>query len=256
MKFHVVTTMNAQGWEETGRRMAQSFMERWPDEAKPLTIYAEGFDVDMLDMEVRRLPAWMAEFKSLHDRNPVAKGIRNGAYDYRFDAVKFAHKVAAVTDFGLSLTDGVMIWLDADTYTHADVTADWLEGLFPEPAYIAWLDRARAHPEAGFVMYRASHPYHRNFMESYRNLYTTGELFRLPETNDCTALQHVVTAKVMNRKIPPPLSLSGEARNTGHVLANSQLSSRIDHLKGPRKAIGRTPKHQRFMIKDGNPYWT
>lgn len=253
MRFHVVSTMNEQGWNETGKRMAASFLARWPESAMPLTIYAEGFDPDMKGIEVRQLPAWLDEFKHINDRNPVAKGIRNGAYDYRFDAVKFAHKVAAVTDFGLSLTDGVMIWLDADTYTHADVTEEWLENLFPEPAYIAWLDRFNSHPECGFVMYRASHPYHSLFMQSYRNLYTSGELFRLSETNDCTALAHVVSAKMLNGKIAPPVSLSGD-KSWHHPFVNGPLGAKLDHLKGARKRDGRSRKRDSRQPRT-EEYW-
>ncbi len=245
--------MNAAGWEETGRRMAISFLDRWPDCAKPLHIYAEDFDPKLLGARLHRLPAWLSEFKRINDRNPVAKGIRNGVYDYRFDAIKFSHKVAAVTDFGLTLNDGVMIWLDADTYTHADVTEDWLAKLFPKPAYLAWLDRFNSHPECGFVMYRAGHPYHRNFMESYRNLYTSGELFKLDETNDCTALRHVVIAKMLNNKIPAPVSLSGD-RNWHHPFVNGPLGERLDHLKGPRKHEGRSRKRDSRQPRT-EEYW-
>jgi len=238
MKFHVVTTMNREGWEETGRRMAASFNQRWPAKAKPLTVYAEDFEPDV-PVEVRRLPDWLAEFNQKHKHVPEFNGMRNGAYDYRWDAVKFAHKVAAVCDFGLGLSDGIMIWLDADTYTHADVTGDWLERLFPEPAYLAWLDRYNSHPECGFVMYRASHPYHRHFMESYRALYLSGDLFRLEQTNDCAALQHVVLAKVLRCKIPVPVSLSGD-KGWHHPFVNGPLGERLDHLKGPRKQEGRS----------------
>src|SRR5690606_31390342 len=100
---------------------------------------------------------------------------------------------------------------------------------FPEPAYVAWLDRNGSHPECGFFMLRASHPYHRNFMQAYRNLYTSGDVFKLRETHDSYVFQHLVTTKAANRKIPPPHSLSGEARRTSHVLANSQIGSRLDH---------------------------
>ena len=149
LRWHVVTTTNAKGWEETGRRMAQSFLARWPNEALPLTVYAEDFDPDVDGVEIARLPEWMAEFKRLHCRTPHFNGVTQVGYDYRFDAVKFAHKVAAVTEFGLRHDDGVMVWLDADTFTHSDVTVEWLEKLFPPPSYIAWLDRANSHPECG-----------------------------------------------------------------------------------------------------------
>lgn len=252
MRFHVVTTMNKSGWEETGRRMATSFNQRWPAEAMPLTVYAEDFEPDV-PVEVRQLPDWLAEFKQLHQRNPSAKGMRNGAYDYRFDAVKFAHKVAALTDFGLGLSDGVMIWLDADTFTHADVTVEWLEGLFPEPAYLAWLDRFNSHPECGFVMYRASHSYHHLFMESYRNLYTSGDLFRLEQTNDCAALQHVVLAKMLKGKIAAPVSLSGD-KSWHHPFVNGPLGERLDHLKGLRKQEGRSRRRDTRQPRT-EEYW-
>lgn len=253
MKFHVVTTMHIKGWNETGKRMAESFAAKWPENAKPLTIYAEDFDVAMPGVEVRQLPTWVDDFKAKYRHTPAFVGQRNGAYDYRWDAVKFSHKVGALTDFGEHLTDGVLIWLDADTFTHAEVTEDWLESLFPEPAYIAWLDRLNSHPECGFVMYRCDHPYHASFMQSFRNLYTSGELFKLRETHDSFALQHLVTGKVVNRKIPPPVSLSGD-KNWHHPFVNGPLGEKIDHLKGPRKAEGKSrPRDMR--VKRSEPYW-
>jgi hypothetical protein len=195
--FRVVTTMNAKGWVETGRRMVESVIRHWPAECLPIVVYAEGFEPEAMDgLEVRQLPEWLGDFKATYGAIPAYTGIRNGSYDYRFDAVKFSHKVAALTDFLDRLDDGVGIWLDADTFTHALVTAEWLTNLFPEPAYIAWLDRYHSHPECGFVMFRASHAYHRNFVEAFRRLYISGEVFNLRETHDSFALQHLVQVKV------------------------------------------------------------
>lgn len=249
--FHVVTTTNAQGWEETGRRMAESFVAHWPCD---LTVYAEAFDVDVPGVRQRHLPAWMEEFKAEHSVHPLRVGKVGPRYTYIYDAVKFAHKVAALTDFGDELTDGVLIWLDADTYTHSEVTEEWLTGLFPEPAYIAWLDRLNSHPECGFVMFRCSHPYHRNFMQSFRNLYTSGELFKLRETHDSFALQWLVGTKQASGKIPAPASLSGAARRTSHPAINGPLGACIDHMKGPRKQNGRSHKHD-IVFPRSEPYW-
>lgn len=255
MKFHVVTTTNEKGWNESGRRMVESFLKNWPISTMPLTIYAEDFTPpDNIGIDIRRLPAWLDDFKAKWGKIPAHLGQRHGRYDYRFDAVKFAHKVGALTDFGQDLADGVMIWVDADTFTHARVTPEWLTGLFPEPAYIAWLNRLNSHPECGFVMFRCSHPYHRNFMESLRNLYTTGDLFKLRETHDSFALQHLVTAKVINRKIPPPASLSGDPR-WHHPFVNGPLGACLDHCKGPtRKAAGRS-RQQDLRVPRSEPYW-
>jgi hypothetical protein len=200
VKIHLVTTMNLKGWNETGKRMAESVVQNWPAEALPLIIYAEGFQPDpMPGIEVRAMPTWLDAFKEQHGRDRKRCGWNGTRYDYRFDAVKFSHKVAALTDCGQDLQDGILIWIDADTFTHSPVTLEWLLGLFPLPAYIAWLDRQNAHPECGLVMFRCADPYHRNFMEAFRNLYTTGNLFRLRETHDSFVLQHLVHAKVVNR---------------------------------------------------------
>lgn len=250
--YHVVTTMNAAGWEQHGRRMAQSFVRHWPESAS-LTIYAEGFEPDVYGVAVRSLPDWVDTFKAEHGRVPERNGMINGRYQYIFDSVKFCHKVGALTDFALSKTDGVVIWLDADTFTHADVTGLWLESLFPQNAYLAWLDRRNSHPECGFVMFRPSHPYHASFMERFRQVYTSGEIFGLPETHDSYVLQYIVTKKVLSGKIPAPASLSGEARNWHHPLCAGPLGQCMDHAKGQRKEQGRSPKVDARGRPE--PYW-
>jgi hypothetical protein len=134
------------------------------------------------------------------------------------------------------------------------VTEDWLEGLFPEPAYLAWLDRRNNHPECGLVMYRCGHPYHPNFMESFRRLYTSGDVFKLREQHDSFVLQHLVMIKVPSGKIPPPVSLSGEANAWHHPFVAGPLGSRLDHFKGPRKLEGRSrPRDLRGPRQEA--YW-
>jgi hypothetical protein len=253
VKFHVVTTTNAKGWEETGRRMAESFIARWPAECQPLTIYAEDFDPDIEGVSVRRLPEWVGEFKAKYAGVPSANGRPRGDYDYRFDAVKFCHKVGAMTDFGCDLTDGVMIWLDADTFTHADVTEEWLKNLFPDPAYLAWLERRGSHPETGFVMFRCGHPYHASFLESFRHIYTSGDLFKIGETHDAAALFWVAMTKFRSCKIPQPFNLSGDASRTSHPLIHA-LGDCLDHLKGARKQEGKSRKRD-LIFRRNEPYW-
>lgn len=255
MKFHIVTTMTAKAWEEFGRRMVESVIALWPVEALPITLYAEDFDPEpMAGLEVRRLPAWLDEFKQRWGKAPAYTGHRNGGYDYRFDAIKFAHKVAALTDFGLDLFDGVMIWLDADTVTHAAVTPEWLTGLFPEPAYLAWLDRANSHPECGFVMFRASNDYHHNFMEAFRNLYTSGDIFKLRETHDSFVLQWLVYDKVTKGKIRQPVSLSGDKR-WHHPFVSGPLGACLDHFKGPSRKAARRSRPQDLRHPRPELYW-
>lgn len=245
--------MNLAGWQEHGKRMVQSFVQRWPESAT-LTVYAEGFEPDIDGIEIRQLPDWLEPFRAKHKGVPKLNGrMTQGHYDFRFDLCKFAFKSAALTDFGLSVSDGVMIWLDADVYTHADVTDEWLSKRFPEPAYLAWLERQGGFPETGFVMFRVSHPYHRSFMEAFRNLYTSGEVLKQRELHDAFLIWELGKAKVAKGKIPPVVNLSGADWRTSHPFIHA-LGDCLDHLKGPRKQEGKSRKRDLVRPRP-EPYW-
>ena len=249
--YHAVTTCNLAGWEQHGRRMAESFLARW---RMPLTVYAEDFDPD-LPVEVRRLPEWQAEFKARHKNTPAYVGQYRGGYSFKYDLVKFSHKVAALTDFGLSLDDGVMIWLDADTFTHADVDEDWLRGLFPEPAYIAWLDRRGNTLETGFVMFRATHPRHREFMEKLREVYVTDKVTAMLEWHDAWVIGEIGRRWAQLGRFQV-VSLSGDAHQWHHPFVEGPLGARLDHMKGERKKDGRSNQRVRDLRKRrAEAYW-
>lgn len=253
MKFHCVTTMNAAGWKQHGRRMVQSFVDRWPSDAS-LTIYTEGFDPDVEGVIVHDLPDWLEPFKARHSGFPARRGHIGTQYDFRFDLVKFSHKVAALTDFGLAVDDGVMIWLDADAFFHSEVTADFLAERFPEPAYLAWLERKGGFPETGFVMFRPTHAAHPAFMSRLRDLYVTDEVVRQREWHDAFIIWEIGKAMVTRGEIPQVVNLSGDAWRTSHPAINGPLGSIWDHCKGPRKEEGKSRKRD-LVRPRSEPYW-
>src|SRR5687767_15655094 len=112
-RLAVVTTCHAVGWQQYGHRMVATFDQFWPVDV-PLYLYAEDFQPDHFRPVLRQLPAWLTEFKARHAENPRAHGLIGGSYDYRQDCVRFAHKVAAVTDAAWRLETDVLIWADAD----------------------------------------------------------------------------------------------------------------------------------------------
>lgn len=255
MTVTVVTTMNRAGWKEHGGRMVESFKQRWPADVT-LVVYAEGFEVaDGLGVEVRVLPDWVDTFKAKFGDSRKAIGYRYGGsiYDYRFDCVKFAHKVSALTDAGKRLNDGVMIWLDADTFTHSDVTHEWLEELFPAPSYVAWLDRQNCYPECGFIMFRCAHQQHQAMMSAYEELYTSSKVFNLREWHDSFAFQHMIEKAVAAFEIEPPVSLSGDS-SWHHPFVNGPLGAKMDHMKGRRKRVGRSSLFDMRRPRT-EPYW-
>lgn len=241
MKFHTVTTMSAAGYEAYGVRMLSSFLLRWPAEVKPLAVYAEGFSTHAEGLELRALPAWLDAFKSHNAGNSDARGMARGVYDFKRDAIKFSHKVAAITDAAERVDDGILIWLDADTFTHAEVTVEWLESLLPSEFALGWLSRIGMYPETGFLMFNLGHPGARELLRRFRAIYETDELFALPETHDAYVLQHLVSDMFQDL---PWASLSGDAAQTSHPMARGPLAACLDHRKGPRKPLDHSPEHR------------
>ena len=228
-RYIAITTCNADQWERFGSRMADTFLEFW-DKSVRLTIYADGWGGDDLNAAA----PWLPLFKQLYSE-PQFRGGSNGR-DYRRDAVRFAHKIAALGAAAETKDCDVLIWIDADVITHSPVTIEWLDGLFPEPAVLAWLDRDRTYPECGFLMFRmpAAQKLIRKLVSAYRG----GDIFSLPETHDSYVIQHMVQRMSIKTH-----SLSGPEgrKHIGHPFVNSPLAACLDHLKGEiRKARGKS----------------
>ncbi len=247
-----ITTMSAAGYAETGRAMMASAERFWTPDIR-LRCYAEGFvpapsdnpRVDFLDL-LAEAP-WLEAFRLACDAEPIRRGITAvGGYDFRFDARKFSHKVAALTAAArdvCALPAGeqpeLLAWMDADTLTHAPVDAAWLSALLPGGALLAWLDRRTLYPECGFLLLDPGHPAFVRWVVDLLELYQSGKLFGLREWHDSYAIQ-CVTGRLVAEQGARVASLSGDARNTAHPFINSELGSRMDHMKGPRKARGKS----------------
>jgi hypothetical protein len=233
--------------------MVETFDRFWPADL-PLYLYAEDFQPDHPRPIARALPEWLVEFKARHANHPSAHGMVDGKYDFRWDCVRFAHKVGAVTEAASSLDADILIVADADIVTHAAVDNDWLAALFPRGPYIAWLDRHRQYPECGFYMLRCGHPAHREIMTRWQQLYATDAVFSLAETHDSYVLQHLILVAEREGLIARH-SLSGGAEHYEHPLINGPLGAKLDHLKGPRKTLGRS--HASDLIQPrAEAYWS
>lgn len=236
MKFAVVTCYAPEHWDVYARRCVETFGQFW--RGIPLMAY----DGPALEQQ----SSWLAEFKRRHAHRPTA--------DYRMDAVRFAHKVAAIdlgVDWARMAKADALVWMDADCVTHGEVTADWLEGLLRNGDF-AYLDRAMKYPECGFMIFRLNE---RGiaFIEEVVRQYVSDQLFKLPEWHDSYVIDQV-RAKRVQIGMLRCASLSGRASRTHHPLINGPLGEKLDHLKGPRKQTGRS--HDRDLkVARTEAYW-
>lgn len=242
MTVLAVSTFNASGLEQYGRRMMRTFDDHWP-EAVRFRVYSEGWSEDIDRGEViclERASPWLADFKERHRFRQTR--------DYRMDAVRFAHKAAAICHAARAPVDW-LVWLDGDVVTHTKLPAEVLRDWLPWTQWIAWLDRDRMYPETGVVILNCRHPRHLDAIDAFEAMYAEDRLFDLPEWHDAFVLKTIVDKCKM-----PAMSLSGVGRKTSHPLVNGPLSAFLDHAKGQRKKAGRTPARER-TLRDNHPYW-
>ncbi len=282
--FAAVTTCHAEGWRSYGRDMVESFLRHWPPTVS-LYVYAEGFAPDLTDPRVVWLDLLaecpnLVAFKVRHRDNPVAHGeqarprwevkfrIHKPTYrikptlrihktedwglGYRWDAVRFSHKPFSIFDAARRATTDVLFWIDADIRVFADVPLAFLEEVMPPDCFLSYLRRPRF-SECGFVGYNLRHPATQAFLAEFEALYTSDALFKEREYHD-SFLFDVVRRRVERRGCASYDIGQGIGSDGGHVFVNSPLGRFMDHMKGERKAEGRSRESDLIVARDED-YW-
>ena len=230
MRFAAVTTFHEAGRIAYGDRMVKAFLDRWPIEVD-LHVYAEGWWNMSGSCVVHDLIAesdWLKDFKVRHAHRK--------APGFRMDAVRFSHKVAALLACDRDVDADYLIWVDADTVTHASVTLEVLSSWVPRNgAWVSWLDRHSAYPECGFYVINRRHARHREMMQRLYAMYADDLLFQEKEWHDSYIMEQIVKQANV-----PTTSLSGSGYRTHHPFVNGPLGAYMDHMKGKRKALGRS----------------
>lgn len=236
----VFTSFSQALYDAYAHRVVESF-KNWPAEAK-LIIYSEdmkGEDSERIEWRDLNFPD-LVRFKACAPPSDA---------NYRWQAARFANKVWAMTEGSMN-ESGLCFWLDADCDTYRKLSADFLRRLIPPQYYLAYFDRPRAYPETGFWCVRANHSCHRPFMEGFKRIYTSGEIFKMREWHDAYVFGQYV------RGLPhlKTVNLSGEFETHSHPMAKVQLAKYIEHAKGRRKLTGVSPEnlyHVEFLERAG-----
>jgi hypothetical protein len=227
--------------------MLDTFVQHWP---KSVRIIAY-LDQDMpgpipAAVEVRPFPAWFAPWRARHMDTPDAHGrdrSRNRAqreYDFRRDCLRFSFKVGALTE---KVEGDIVIWMDADIMTFRPIDEKWLKDVaFPKNTWMSWIDRRNIYPECGFMVFDFTKDDTKFFMESLGNMYWSDRVFSLAQTHDSYVIQQVVDLG----NFPKPMSLNQPRWfDKHHPFPLIPLGQRLDHLKGNRKTMDRSPERIR-----------
>ena len=275
MKYTVVTTFNAEGYNSYGRRMIDTFLQTWPQQVD-LVVYTENCTVDQSapNLVVRDISvvSELTAFKQKWQGVPKANGditadpVRNKRKDavkpFKWNAIRFAHKTYSIFHCARNVNTDVLIWMDADTICHSKITVEDLDRLCSVQYELCFLGRRKKYSECGLYSMKLHTKGIKRFLIEFQRMYDHADqgIFLLEEWHDSFVFDAV-------RKQTPGLvefnwsASLGDLRSSklnspgeGHPLINSEWGAYLDHLKGSRKKIGRSLPSD-LKVKRTEAYW-
>jgi len=276
MSITVVTTFNQSGYDQYGHRMIQSFLQHWPKEVK-LYVYAEDCKINesadnLIVKDLHSSSLGLTNFKNKWKNVPKANGdvsddpIRSKRKDsgkgFKWNAVKFAHKVYSIFCCAAECQTNALIWMDADTICHSDITLNELYKLIPVEMDLCYLGRKGKYSECGLYAMNLYSLHTQEFLKEFQKVYDQAEtgIFLMEEWHDSFVFDRV------REKFPKLKQLDWAAhlhdirpnsRNSvgeGHPLINSNWGAYLDHLKGTRKILGKSNLLD-LKVKRTEKYW-
>ena len=268
-KKAIVTTFNKSGYDKYGSRMIQSFIQNWPTDIT-LYVYAEDCTVNESAVNVvvkdlhTTIPALVA-FKERWKNDPKAVGkLATGPVDrkgkqsgigFRWDAIRFSHKVYSVCHTGFTCDADILFWMDADTVCHSPITHEFIDQMFPINTGLGFLGRPNKFTECGLYAMNLRDNITKQFLIEFQKAYDTGRLFTMQEWNDCWVFDEV--RKELKQTNPQWIWndwCQGIIKGEGHPLINTPWGAYLDHLKGKRKDQ-RKSSNKDLIVSRKEKYW-
>jgi len=245
--------------------MIKTFLNTWPAEVD-LIVYAEDCIVTesapnlrVLDLhrDSPELVAFKTKWRSVPKANgdvsgdPTRSNRKDAAKVFKWNAVRFAHKVYAIFAAAHVATDW-LLWMDADTVCHSAISMAQLNKLCPTTADICFLGRNGKYSECGLYAMNLRSPGTANFLKEFQRVYDDAEngIFTMKEWHDSFVFDVVRKSITLAQHDWSSHLISGE----GHPLINSEWGAYLDHLKGDRKDVGRS-KSTDLKVKRTETYW-
>lgn len=265
--FLVVTSFNLSGYELYGKRFISSFHEKWPNSAVLLltsedeevlgSLRKEYKDPLIVSLNTNAQKRFETRFKKYNGFAKIRYLLfkkKLTEYDYRYDAQKFAKKTFALLSSRPYWSEYLyLIWIDADTITHSTISNDELYEICSTSEEIGYLGRSKMHSECGVMVFNLQSRKSKVFVRTLVLIYKVG-LFRfLNEYHDSFVFDKL---RYLFSAFPIQLKFVNWNTNdvTSHPLINSHWGRFLDHLKGERKYLGKSPSTD-LEVNRQEEYW-
>ena len=240
-----VTSFSDSGYISYAKNMLESVAKFWKNDLKLIAYYH-----DCSEELVAEFPqSEVIEYRNLNDVQDMLKyrermkdhdGTEGGQmqYNWRMDAIKWSHKVYAMTDLSLEIGDkeakgGWLIWLDADTITTKPFSQKSLDTIVPEKAELVYLGRKDVdYSETSFIAFNLDYQSPHYLLADLRGCYDIGEVISYREWHDGFIFERLLKIYLAHglkaHNLTP--NVDGLA-----AFANSPLSEYMVHYKGNLK---------------------
>jgi len=248
--YNFVTSFNEEGLSVYGMKMLETAARNWRSPLK-LTAFYHDFDIDKHDVprcehiEYRNLnliTEMIAFRETFADHDGTEKG--QIQYNFRLDAIKFCHKVFALTELAFELADdsrdpGWCIWLDADTFTKKEFNSKDLDNFLNPKAELAFLGRKHFdYSETSFMAFNLKYRSPLDLLGDLRGAYNSGEVLNYREWHDGFIFERLLTiyrAHGMRvQDFTGHLDIKDMTKGK-QAFESFPLSDFMEHLKGDRK---------------------
>ena len=240
--FEVVTTFHQEKHNYFSDKMLETYDRFWSKEInlyayveKPKNNYNFGNNIKIINFDS------ISEDFNFFEFNYKNKEMLAPDNSYRYQAVRFAHKIYAIKSHLKNCKANYLIWLDSDIITINNVNTKFLKKFTNKDIYFSYLGRQylNFHSEAGFMVFNLKNEFHLKFWNEISKMYDNGKLFNEKEWHD-SYIFDVVRSKLENENMKclniPSLGLV-KGKNVYEVLDNSLLGQSLKHLKGNRKGL-------------------
>lgn len=241
-----VTSFSPDGYARYANKMLESVVENWNPSNLKLTAYYHDFDPEV----VKTFPkSSHIEYRNLNEiqdmldyriRMAMYDGTAGGKtpYNWRMDAIKWCHKVYALTDYILDLSEkevkaGWVCWLDADTVTTSPVSEKNFKDILPNNAEIVHLGRKDVdYSETSFIGFNLDYqtPYY--LIADLKGCYDIGEVISYREWHDGFIFERLLKIYEAHGSKVHNLTPAVEGLE---AFKNSPLSQYMVHYKGALK---------------------
>jgi len=266
-KYAVVTTFHAKGYEQYAQKFIKTFTQQWPTTVN-LYVYTEDCEIsesapNLIIRDLHSSSQPLVNFKNKWRNVPKANGdvsqdpIRSKRRDsgkgFKWDAVRFAHKVYSIFHCAENCDAEILIWMDADMICHSPMSENILDTLIPKSIDLGFLGREGKFSECGLYSMNLSSIRIKKFLNQFQHFYDDAEngIFQLDEWHDSFVFDAV-------RKLHPLIESDwskGLIKGEGHPLINSPWGAFLDHLKGKRKEYGKSLQTD-IVVPRNEGYWT